>query len=180
MAKTYSKMPEETTERVAHLCRLFHPELLKCGVTIDLISVSTTGERPALTLHRVPCLAVVRVTNIKERTKGLGDAEIVFDEEKYLKLSDEEKDALCDHELEHLEIRRDKKTNAPLLDCRGRVKMRTKPHDYDFGWFVNIAERHGMAALECKQAASLFVAEKQTLFAFINQPHALESGQARS
>lgn len=160
--KSYSKMPDETTDRVAHILKLFHREVFDAGVKIDLISVATDGDKPALTLHGYSCAAVVRVTNVKERTKGLGDAEIVFDEEHYLTMTDAEKDALIDHELEHIELRMDKKTGKVKLDCRGRPKLGMKKHDAQFGWFRAIAERHGMASLECKQAANLFIAEKQT------------------
>ncbi len=176
--KTYSRMPDETAERVAHLLKCFHPEIVKAGVTIDLLSVATDGDTPPLKLHGVTCAAVVRGTNVKERTKGAADVEITFDEERYLAMSDPERDALIDHELEHIALKRDKKTGMVKLDCRGRPKVGMKHHDADFGWFRVIAERHGMASLECKQAANLFIAEKQTFFAFVGTAAQLTEGGA--
>jgi hypothetical protein len=176
--KTYAKMPDEATDRVAHLVKLFHPELKDAGVRIDLLSVSTDADGPALSHQGYPAMAVVRATNVKERTKGAGDVEIVVDEAAYLKLTDAEKDALLDHELEHATVVRDKKTLRFKLDCRGRPKIRMRKHDYQFGWFHSIAERHGAASLECKQAHSLVLRGAQTLFPFMKELPALTMSPA--
>lgn len=159
-------MPDETTDRVAHLVQLFHPALKEAGVRFDLISVSSDREGPTLSLHGYPCAAVVRATGIKERTKGAGDVEIVFDEAQYLEMTEAEKDAICDHEIEHCELKIDKKTNKPKMDCRGRPKIGMRKHTVQFGWFMSIAERHGAASMECKQAATLVLMGRQTFFAF--------------
>lgn len=169
MSKTYSKAPDECSDRVAHLLKLFHSPLFEAKVKVDVLSVATDGEGPALSHQGYAALAVVRVTNIKERTKGLGDAEIVIDEERYSQLADAEKDALIDHELYHLEVIIDKKTLRPKLDCRGRPRLRTRKHDHQFGWFREIADRHGAAAIEVKQATKLFLSEAQTYFAFVGE-----------
>lgn len=167
MAKHYSRAPDECTGRVEHLLKCFYPELVKAGVKIDLLSVAHDDDnKPALTLHGVACLAVVSINNVKERTKGAGDATITIDEMRYLDLEDAEKDALLDHEIHHLELRLDKKTGAVKLDCRGRPRLGTKKHDYDFGFFKVIAERHGRASLEVRATTRFFLAEKQAFFDF--------------
>lgn len=164
--KTFARMPDETTERVAHLLRLFHPELVKAGVRIDLLSVASDKDGPALKLHGYACAAVVRATNVKERTKGAGDVEITFDEAAYLGMSDAEKDSLCDHEIEHIELKIDKKTGLVKLDCRGRPKIGMKKHSVQIGWFSVIAERHGEASGEIQQARQIFAIDEQTFFPF--------------
>jgi hypothetical protein len=166
--KHYSPMPDEATDRVAHLVKVFHPELREIGVKIDLLSVSTDGDGHALTHQGYPATAVVRATNPKERAKGAGDVEIVVDEAKYLRMNDAEKDALLDHELEHVQLVMNKKTGKPKLDSRGRPKISMRKHDYQFGWFDSIAERHGIASQECKQAHHIFIEGRQTLFAFMD------------
>lgn len=166
-------MPDETASRVAHLLKLFHPEAHNAGVKIDLLSVASDKDGPALKHQGYPAAAIIRVIGIKERTKGAGDVEILFDEEQYMEMSDAEKDALIDHELEHIEVKMDGK--RAKLDCRGRPKIGMRKHDYQFGWFSSIAERHGIASGEVQQANALFLREKQTFFAFINQPAALEA-----
>lgn len=164
--KTYAKMPDETTERVAHILKLFHPELLNAGVRFDLLSVASDKEGPALTHQGYAAAAVVRATSVKERTKGAGDVEIVFDEACYLGMSDAEKDALVDHEIEHVELKIDRKTQRVKLDCRGRPKVGMRKHDAQFGWFTVIAERHGEASGEVQQARKLFALGEQIFFPF--------------
>ncbi len=174
--KTYSQAPSGTAERVAHLIKCFHRELLDAGVKIDLISVTTDKiGKPALMHNGYAAYAVVRSLGPKERTMGRGDAEIVIDEEQYLKLSDDQKDALLDHEVHHIQLILDKKTGKPKLDSRGRPRLGMKKHDYQFGWFSEIAKRHGIASMEVKQAHQMYLAERQTLFAFVSEPAALHA-----
>jgi len=174
MGKHYSKMPDETEERVRHIIKCFHPKLLEGKIRIDLLSVSSDKSAAPLMHQGYPAMAVIRATGIKERTKGAGDIEIVFDEAAYLKLSESEKDALVDHELYHAEIQVHKKTGKNKLDCKGRPVIKMRKHDHNFGWFEEIAKRHGPAAQEVKQATRLYVFGKQTYFAFVSDLKAFE------
>lgn len=167
MSKSYSRAPDECTDRIAHLLKIFYPDLLKAGVRFDLLSIATDSEdKPALVHGGYPAAAVVRATSIKERTKGAGDVEIVIDEAVYLGMSDAEKDGLMDHEIHHVVLKLDKKTGQPKLDCRGRPKIGMRKHDIQCGWFVEIAKRHGPASGEVRQATQMFLAHKQELFDF--------------
>lgn len=170
MSKSYSKAPDECGERVAHLLKLFHPDLVKAGVTVDLISIANDDGEPCLTHQGYPAAAVVRIVDSKGRTMGRGDAEIVIDEAYYIGLTDAEKDALLDHELYHIELkmRTNKETGEEMLalDENGRPKLKLRKHDVQAGWFSEIAKRHGAASLERKQALSIYLAGQQTYFAF--------------
>ncbi len=171
MPKTYSKMPDETTDRVAHILKLFYPDLRQAGLRVDLISVSTDSDTaPALSHGGYAAAAVIRVVGIKERTKGAADVEITFDEAGYLRMNDAEKDALIDHELYHIALKIDRKTGRVALDCRGRPKVGMRKHDVNFGWFREIAERHGEASGEVQQANKMFLSYRQSFFAFIDAP----------
>jgi hypothetical protein len=174
--KSYSSVPDECTDRVAHLMQCFHRPLIEAGMKIDLISVATDGDEPALKLHGYPCAEVVRIVGLKDRSKGHGDAEIVIDEERYQAMSDPERDAVLDHELYHIElnIAEEAKTKGGViipkhvvLDAHGRPKLKLRKHDVQTGWFSEIAERHGAASQECKQAAQLVLVGRQTYFAFV-------------
>lgn len=48
------------------------------------------------------------------------------------------------------------------------LKMRR--HDFQVGWFHEIAERHGKESIELMQAQQLFDERGQLYFAFIKQP----------
>ena len=79
MSKAYSQAPDECTDRVKHLIKLFHPALKDAGLKIDLISVTNDDpDADALTHGGYPAYAVVRIIDSKGRTMGRGDAEIVI------------------------------------------------------------------------------------------------------
>ena len=152
--KTYETCPKHVADRVAAMIKKFHPDLLKCEVKVDLLFVSTDGEGPALTLHGYACAAVVRKLGPKDRVSRGCDAEIVIDEEGYTTMSDKERDALLDHELYHLVVAKDK-DKRPKADGAGRPVLKIRKHDREFGWFDEIARRHGEHSLEIKQARGL-------------------------
>jgi len=174
MSKIYSAAPSGVAERVAHLVKVFHADLKDAGVKFDLISVADDDPEvdTPLKLHGYPCAAVIRAVDVKGRTMGRGDVEIVIDESRYLSMPDAQKDALLDHELEHVELQLNKKGRVKL-DCCRRPKVKMRLHDVNFGWFTSIAERHGAASLECKQASQLYIEHRQTLFHFIEDPKSL-------
>ncbi len=169
MSKIYSQAPSDVADRVAHLIKVFHPAIKDAGVKIDLLSVADDDpdvDYP-LKLRGHPAYATCRAVDIKGRTMGRGDAEIVIDEARYLTMPDAQKDALLDHEIEHIDIQFNKKGRVKL-DCCRRPKIKMKLHDVEVGWFTNVAQRHGAASIECKQATQIFLEHKQTLFEFIN------------
>lgn len=164
--KTFARAPDSTTERVNAIIAKFHPDLHAVSVRVDCVStVNTDPDEPALLLHGYPCAAVVRVLGSKDRAMGRGDAEIVFDEAGYIAMSDQEKDALIDHELTHLVVKK-KPSGRAMLDEHNRPKLEMRLHDRQFGWFDQIAQRHGSASLECKQALGLVLKAKQVYFNF--------------
>lgn len=167
MSKIFAKAPSGTAERIAHVMKCFHPELFAAGVTIDLLSVADDDPEceSALKVRGIPAYACVKINDVKARTLGQGDATIQIDEAKWLTLPDATKDSICDHELQHLEVVRDKK-GRPKLDCAGRPKLKMRMHEIEFGWFACVAARHGSASIECKQAANLLLTNTQTLFVF--------------
>lgn len=180
MSKIYSQAPSGVAERVAHLIKVFHPELKDAGVKIDLLSVADDDPEVehALKVRGIPAYATCRAVDIKGRTMGRGDAEIVIDEARFLTMPDATKDAVLDHELEHIEIQFTKKGKVKL-DCCRRPKIKMKLHDVEFGWFESIAKRHGVASIECKQATKLFVFHEQTFFGFVHDPAMIETSPTR-
>ena len=176
MSKKYSKAPAEVAQRAASLIKKFHPDLALVGIKIDFLSVAVDQEgEVALSLRGMPCYATVKIVGVKERTQGCGDALITIDEEHYNKMEDPQKDALIDHEIYHLNIVRNVH-GIPKKDCRGRPKLKMRKHDIEFGWFNEIATRHGSASIECRQATQLMLTGKQTYFQFALKMKALPLG----
>lgn len=149
--------------------------LLSAGVKIDLVFAygnrNDDGELtgPALSKNGVTALGICRVVNLKDRAKGLGDAEIAIDGDWWEKASDEEKDAVIDHELYHIKL-------TGKTDDLGRPKIKMRKHDFDFGWFTVIALRHGIHSVEVKQAKAVMDNVGQFYWPGIAPTVTIESG----
>lgn len=165
MPKTYEPAPPEVKRRAVKLIERHHDDLWKAEVTIDyLFATNDTGD--AVSHRGYPALAVVRIVNLKDRTKGHSDAEITIDGAKYLRMTPEQQDALLDHELHHLIVLRDD-DNLVKTDDQGRPRLKMRKHDFDFGWFTVIAERHGLNSPEVTQAKIIWDEANQSLFPFL-------------
>lgn len=152
----YERAPAEVSQIVERMRDKYHPQLRDAGVTMTyLLAFPVTDENgdskgPALKHHGYPASAVVKIIGLKERTDGRADAEIVIDGENWPTLSDAQKDALIDHELEHLELKYDKE-GLLVRDDLSRPKLIIRKHDFQAGWFDSIVRRHGRAAPEVIQ-----------------------------
>jgi hypothetical protein len=166
MGKTYDQAPDEVRDRSIALIKRFHPDLEKVQVRIDFLMASTDSETGhAVTCGGYPAYAVVRVLGPKERTMERGDAEIVIDRDAYEAMNPATRDALLDHELYHLEVKRDQGGQVKR-DDHGRPVLKLRKHDFQVGWFHEIARRHGMASIEVTQATSLKEEQGQVYFEF--------------
>jgi hypothetical protein len=152
----YEKAPNDVREIVEKMTERYHPTLRDAGASICCLMAFPTEDKngdstgPALTHQGYPAQAVVKIIGLKERTDGRADAEICIDGENWPLLSEAEKNALIDHELEHLEPKYDKH-GLLVRDDLDRPKLKIRKHDHQFGWFDSIVRRHGRAALEFMQ-----------------------------
>jgi hypothetical protein len=167
---TYQQADRNACEVIDRMKKQFHQQLDELGVTIDcLFAFPNENENgditsPAVTVGGYKCLAKVRVISLKDRVMGRGDAEITIDKHTWDELSSEERDALVDHELEHLEVCMKEKGRelAVVRDDLDRVKLKLRKHDYQFGWFNSVARRHGADSQEVQQAQAFSEQQRQT------------------
>jgi putative metallopeptidase len=96
----------------------------------------------------------------------MADASIVVDRATWLSLSPAQRSALIDHELQHFERVLDDESERPKSDAIGRPKLAMRKHDHQFGWFDEIAQRHGDASFEVRQAKQLIEHSGQLYFDF--------------
>lgn len=167
MGTFYKKAGDDVNKVIKSMMKKYHGHLLKdaigCDVTVDaLLAFSEKG--PPVTLHGMECYAKVRIVNLRDRVKGMADAEIIIDSDKWDTMNDERRNALIDHELEHLELAL--KKGAISFDDIGRPKLKIRHHDIDVGWFKSIAERHGKESIEIQQAHEIYAENQQLLFNF--------------
>lgn len=169
MSKCYQPCPAEVEDRVKALVSRYHADLEKAGVTFDLLFVADpedeAGDKPMLSCHGVPALAIARIVPVKDRVKGCRDGEICIDQRRYEEMEPAQRDALLDHELQHFELK--KKGDATVTDVAGRPGLRMRKHDYDFGWFEAVARRHGTSSIEVRQARTL--GRVQAFFPFFTE-----------
>lgn len=143
-----------------------HKPLLDTKVKIDFCFAfgdrdEKTGEvkGDAITKNGVKCLGLARKLPLKDRAMGRGDAEITLDHDHWCQCSPAEQRALLDHELHHLCVKIDKR--GLVRDDLGRPEITIRPHDYDFGWFRIIAQRHKEASIEQQQAEKMMNTDGQ-------------------
>src|SRR4029434_5885073 len=174
MSKVYDRCPQEVHDRVRRLVELHHSELLTHSVTFDLMFVGRDsddeGVTPVLSCRGVPALAVASIVSAKQRAKGCADVEILIDRDRFNDCTDDQKNALLDHEINHFELVRDKQ-GAVKYDAELRPKVKIRPHDYDFGWFEVVARRWGRASFEVQQAKVMWDESNQSLFPFVTDAH---------
>jgi hypothetical protein len=140
------------------LLEQYRGELLAAGVRFDLLLAyagkNQNGEPvgPALKANGYAAAATVRILSLKDRAKGMADAEIVVDGDRVEEWSEQNLAAILDHEIEHLELALDGQGSLKRDDL-GRPRLRMRLHDRQFGWFDSVARRHGLASLEVAQAS---------------------------
>lgn len=142
---------EKWERYVARVMKKHHDRLTKVEVKVDVLLAHKEGP---LMCNGYPCSAKVRVCIPEERARGCGDALIIVDAFQATTWKLEQRDAILDHELTHLE---------PLTNKAGQVKkddldrprLGMRKHDIQVGWFVEVAERHGAYSVEVQQAAGI-------------------------
>jgi hypothetical protein len=168
----FERAPAAVAKAVARLVKKFHPEIEAAKLTFDICfcraETDSNGDPtgPAIMHHGHAAAGLARITSLKERAMGRADAEISLDADQWGDWTAEQRDALLDHEINHFIPKKDA-LGAFLYDDLGRPKLTMRQHDYEFGWFTVIAERHGIASLEVQQATQMAKAHGQVLFPFM-------------
>lgn len=159
MSIAFDRVGNEVYETVNRMMEKFHTELHGAEVTVQcLFARNDDDEQPAVkSPGGVPAYAVIRRVPLKQRVAGFRDAEITIDERKWENLTEAQREALIDHELEHLELvyEGDGPGTPVELDDWGRPKLKLRQHDWDLAGFESIARRHPDAAMEVLQARAV-------------------------
>lgn len=164
--KAYSVASSDLDDCIERMQSEHHIDL--DGVTVAALFVfdDEASSETVLTHQGYPAAAVVRLTPVRDRALGVADAVIVVDRAYWLTLTVEQKDALIDHELTHLNRAVDADTGLPKCDAVNRPKLAMRMHDHQLGWFDEVAHRHGEASAEARQAKRLLEQTQQLYFDF--------------
>lgn len=148
MATIYEKCDEDApqSKAIAAMMHKYHVDLEKAGVTVECL-LATNPDGSPVKHHGWPCYAKIKIMSLEQRVAGSADARMVIDLDRWSDLHENQRNALVDHELEHLELVLDK-LKKPKRDDIDRPKLRIKPHDYELTGFDSVIRRHEDAAIE--------------------------------
>lgn len=141
MGTYYQEAKDEVAKIAESLMRKFHPDLVKCDVSITFL-FAFNSEGPAITHNGWPAKALVKVTTLRDRVAGLKDALVIIDGECWKEWPTAKRIAIVDHELTHLVPRLDRIGNIKYDDAN-RPKLFCRLHDFQFGGFDQMVERYG-------------------------------------
>ena len=166
--KTFSQAPDVGLV-IERMQEAHHEDLDEVTISA-LFAFDNESSLPVLKHQGYPAGATVRITALKDRALGVADAQIIVDRAGWLALSGRQRDALIDHELTHLEVKTEEEEGAKdpvaVYDVLGRPKLLMRKHDHQFGWFDEVAQRHGEASPEVRQARVLMEKSGQLYFDF--------------
>jgi len=183
MSKYFCKADGQFMAELVEVCQQYHRRLGELateskplGLTFSVLMVHDEKNLdadeillPTLMHHGAPALAKVRAMPTPFRAHGLGDVELLVDGDRWKRLGKPTRYAVLDHELTHVELVFDDAGRLQRDDC-GRPKVQIRPHDWQFGWFAEVAERHGTASIEVQQASMIQANAGQLLFPGMGEP----------
>lgn len=159
MPSTYTLPEDDMVQILRGLLDFHHRRLRDAGVTICLLvaygAVDKNGDlqAPAITDRGYEALGLCKIMKLIDRVAGMADTRILVDGDRWETMTPEEQEALVDHELTHIEIVMD--GAEPAKDGHDRPKLVIRRHDQHFGWFDEVAHRHGPSSQEVQQARKL-------------------------
>ena len=154
---------------IKEAAEMYHSEQIDCGLKVgaEWAWPDEKSDKPPLMLHGYEVQAIMRKIPYRMRIHGVPDVIITIDGVNWReKLDEEERLALIDHELTHVEIVYDKKEGGVKLDKALRPVVRLLPHDWQMGGFNAVARRHGSKAPECKAYRYYYEKSGQLLLEF--------------
>ena len=178
MAKGFKRCPTTVATMARKLIAKHYNDLNEHDVTVDYVFAHAPVDKdgvltgPALSRRGHPLAGEIRITPGRDRALGIADAVMTLDGDRWPKFSDALRRALLDHELAHLELKRDA-TEAVMVDKGGRPKLSCRHHDYELGGFHEIAERHGANSFEVLGLAPVVQRQAQLLLPFFEHKDAV-------
>ncbi len=157
---TYAEAGDAAVFLVAAVLKKHHPELHKAKLTVcTLFAHAARDEKtgqpkgPALKHHGYQAAAIIAVVPLDKRVGGMADVLLKIDGDRWPEWSEAQREALIDHELEHVGT-----------DDAGRPKVKLRLHDWNVQGFKSIAVRHKDAAFEVQEAQAFHKEYAQLLF----------------
>ena len=151
---TYEKCPPEVREMLGELVDSHFEEIAEAELTIDLLFAHAEKDRfdqpkgPALNKNGYAAAALVSITSVKNRVRGLRDVLILIDGDNWPDWTHAQRQALLHHELTHLQL--EVVGGDVKRDSAGRPKVSMRLHDFELGGFREVIDIYGIAAMEAR------------------------------
>jgi hypothetical protein len=164
MTKRYEMASSDLTSCIEKVRGAYYGEALQ-GVEVGALFIADDSGEKCLMHQGYPASALCRLVPGRDRAAGLPDAQIIVDRAVWQMLNAKEKAGLIDHELHHIEVVYDEDGNM-RCDAQDRPQLRIRKHDRQFGWFDEVAQRHGEHSMEVRQAKQIIAEAGQLYFDF--------------
>jgi hypothetical protein len=143
----------------------FHADLAAAEVSIGILMATAPEGEPAVKLHGYACAAKVKINSYADRVEGKPDATITIDAAEWAEMDDLRRQALIDHELNHLEVQRDEEGQVKS-DAHGRPKLKIRLHDVEVGVFDRIIAKYESECLDADAITGIPARYTQLAFGF--------------
>jgi hypothetical protein len=163
MPTTYQEADRSVREMLGRVLDKWHRPLVDAEVSFT-IQMARNNAGPALKHGGWPADAMVKVTPLKDRVAGIGDVRLFIDETAWEEMDEPQRLALLDHEAQHVELKTyadDEGCEQICSDDIGRPCIKLRKHDWQFGGFDIVAERHKEASHEAGHMKSMVKKWKQ-------------------
>ncbi len=168
--KTYTKAGEDVMSIVRDVMDKHHSHLVALELRVGVILVESEDDEPAIQVHGSPAAAKISRVPLKRRLFMPLDVVIEVDQSVWDELSDPQQQALFDHELSHVVVKK-KRNDLIDFDADERPKLMLVPDDWVLSGFRDVVERWGADALEAQAISNLLAATRkdsaQALFDFM-------------
>lgn len=157
----YANAQAEHYDVLNQVMKKWHAPLTDAGVQVQLViafgGLDDDGESqgPAIKVNGQEALASSRILSLKDRLLRRHDAEIMIDGDRWPGWHTKTRIAILDHELTHLTLNVSESSHEVKLDDLGRPRLKMRKHDFQVGWFHEVAERHGKHSAEVIQFRQL-------------------------
>jgi hypothetical protein len=150
----HHRADKETDKLLEHTLKTHQEELHKADVTVSVLFTEDLNDK------KWPAYAMVKITKQRDRCLGVDDAVITIDQDRWNLMAKEQRVAILDHELEHLEVVYEDNGDV-AVDESNRPKLKIRKHSHQFGWHDAVAKRHGKNSIEVMQALAFIESSGQ-------------------
>lgn len=157
--KVFESAEEQVRAYVDRLLEQHHHDLNEAEVQIGLIFVSDFDKDdnpvPSIKLHGAFAAGCISLVKGVAGVFNPYQAQIQIDKLYWDNASEEVRLALVDHEIEHIELVRDK-NGIVQTDDRNRTMIKLKPDDWVLTGFMSVVRRHGPNAVEAGSITNIY------------------------